>query len=138
MRNQIGIILFVFVLVSSVFGGVYSGGAGEPNEPFIIATANDLQQIAYEPDDWDKCFKMVADVNLAELGRNFDIIAGVDRYSYFSGVFDGNGHTISNFKCDACDVTGGSRFGGVGVFYSIQGETAEVKNLGIIRRMSIS
>jgi len=132
MRNWAGIILFVFVLVSSVFGGVYSGGAGEPNEPFIIASADDLQQIAYEPNDWDKCFKMVADVNLAELGRNFDVIAEGDSYSYFSGVFDGNGHTISNFKCDACDVEGYGRLGGVGVFQSIRGETAEVKNLGII------
>ena len=132
MRNQTVILLFVFMLVSSVFGGVYSGGAGEPNEPFIIASANDLQQIAYEPNDLDKCFKMVADVNLAELGRNFDVIAEGGNFSYFSGVFDGNGHTISNFKCDACDVTEVARFGGVGVFYSIYGETAEVKNLGII------
>ena len=132
MRNLAVIILFVFMLAGIVFGGVYSGGAGEPNDPFIIATANDLQQISYEPNDWDKCFKMVADVNLAELGRNFDIIAGVDRYSYFSGVFDGNGHTISNFKCDACDVPETWRRGGVGVFYSIYGEAAEVKDLGII------
>ena len=131
MRNLAVIILFVFTLAGIVFGGVYSGGAGEPNDPFIIATANDLQQISYEPNDWDNCFKMVADVNLAELGRNFDIIAGVDSSSYFSGVFDGNGHTISNFKCDACDVPSG--WGrGVGVFYRVSGETAEVKNLGII------
>ena len=131
MRNQTVILLFVFMLVSSVFGGVYSGGAGEPNEPFIIASANDLQQIAYEPNDLDKCFKMVADVNLAELGRNFDVIGSDDWYTCFSGVFDGDGHTISNFKCDVCDVIGSS-FGGVGVFYFIRGETAEVKNLGII------
>ena len=123
MRNQIGIILFVFVLVSSVFGGVYSGGAGEPNEPFIIATANDLQQIAYEPNDWDKCFKMVADVNLAELGRNFDVIAEGDSYSRFTGVFDGKGHVISNLKIELDRSM-------VGLFGYI-GDSGAVKNLSL-------
>jgi len=130
MRIQISIILIVSMFCAVALGATYSGGAGEPNDPFIIASANDLQQIAYEPNDWDKCFKMVTDVNLAELGRNFDIITNDGTDSCFSGVFDGNGHTISNLKCDARDVPNG-RSTGVGLFKCIS-RPAEVKNLGII------
>jgi len=73
----------------------YSGGTGEPNDPYLIATASDMNQIGAEPNDWSSHFLLVNDINLAKYsGEEFNIIGtGIP----FTGVFDGNGHTISNF-----------------------------------------
>jgi hypothetical protein len=46
--------------------------------------------------------------------------------SYFRGVFDGNGHTISNFQYSS---TGKDE---IGLFSFVVGETAEIKNLGLV------
>jgi hypothetical protein len=75
----------------------YSGGTGEPNDPYRIATPNDLNDIGNHVEDFNKCFVMVNDVNLAEyIGHyRFNVIGMWDEP--FKGVFDGNGHVILNF-----------------------------------------
>jgi hypothetical protein len=82
-------------LLASPAKAKYSGGTGEPNDPFLIATAEDLNSIGLDPCDWDKHFKMTADINLADYtDEEFNLIGtGIP----FTGVFDGNGHTILNF-----------------------------------------
>ena len=79
----------------------YGGGSGEPNDPYLIYTAEQMNEIGGEPNDWDKHFKLMADIDLSSFtGASFNIIG---YYVYlrgnkpFTGVFDGNGHTISNF-----------------------------------------
>ena len=77
--------------------GSYSGGTGEPNNPYLISTPADMNQIGRNYTDWDKCFKLTADINLsAYTGAQFSRI-GTDFSHVFSGVFDGNEHTISGF-----------------------------------------
>jgi hypothetical protein len=45
--------------------------------------------------DWDKHFKLMSDIDLgAYTGTQFNIIGSIQS---FTGTFDGNGHTISNF-----------------------------------------
>ena len=106
MRNRIAIILFVFMLAGSVFGGVYSGGTGEPNDPFIIASANDLNEIGLNDEDWSSYFVMVNDINMADYtATQFNVICGNHAeegswYTTFEGVFDGKGHVISNLKIE--------------------------------------
>jgi hypothetical protein len=56
-------------------------------------------------------------------GTSFNIIGS---YYYFTGVFDGNNHTISNFSYT---TTGTSR---IGLFRNVSAENAEIKNLGLI------
>ena len=74
----------------------YSGGTGEPNNPYRIATPNDLNDIGNHIEDFNKCFIMTADINLAAYtGTQFNIIANVS--PGFTGVFDGNEHTIVHF-----------------------------------------
>lgn len=76
----------------------YSGGTGEPNDPYLINTAEQMNEIGLSVnwDDWDKHFKLMADINLADYtGTEFNIIGNYD--NPFTGVFDGNDHTISNF-----------------------------------------
>ncbi|MBN1509688.1 MAG: protease inhibitor I42 family protein, partial [Sedimentisphaerales bacterium] len=77
----------------------YSGGTGEPNDPYQIATAADLIALGETPADYGKHFILTADLDLDPNlpGRkvfNKAVIAG-DRYNAsFAGVFDGSGHTI--------------------------------------------
>jgi len=89
-------LLVSFGLFAGVCFGKYSGGMGEPNDPYLIATPNDLNSIGLDSNDWDKHFKMTADINLASFtGTQFNIIGGSS--PYFSGAFDGNDHQITAF-----------------------------------------
>jgi len=106
----------------------YGGGTGDPNDPYLIYTAEQMNAIGANPDDWNKHFKLMADIDLsAYTGTDFNIIGyyvdWVD-YKQFSGVFDGNGHTISNFSYTSTDIDG------VGLFGYVEGGT--IKYLGLI------
>jgi hypothetical protein len=103
----------------------YSGGTGEPNDPYLIATAEDMNSIGANPDDWDKHFLLVNDINLADYtGTQFNIIGNEN--IPFTGVFDGNGNTISNFTYECNDI------GSIGIFCYINNPNAEIKNLTLI------
>jgi hypothetical protein len=80
----------------------YSGGSGTPEDPYQIATAEDLIALCETPDDYDKHFILTDDIDLDPNlpGRKvFDKAVIGD----FTGVFDGNGHTISNLTIDGRD-----------------------------------
>jgi hypothetical protein len=104
MNRQI--VVLVMIIAGIVFNAAhakYGGGTGEPNNPYQIKDANHMQAIGANPDDWDKHFKLMADIDLGDYaGTEFNII-GDKHYdggwvgTAFTGVFDGNGHTISNF-----------------------------------------
>ncbi|MHC4212593.1 MAG: DNRLRE domain-containing protein [Planctomycetota bacterium] len=80
----------------------YSGGMGEPNDPYIIATAADLNDIANHMEDYDQSFILANDIDLSEYtGSEFNIIGDGD-FS-FKGVFDGNDYTITNFSYFSTD-----------------------------------
>jgi hypothetical protein len=107
----------------------YSGGTGEPNDPYLIYTAEQLNAIGAEPNDCDKHFKLMADIDLSKYkGTDFNIIGyWVDWDSPdnrpFRGVFDGNGHTISNFNYNSTDKDG------IGLFRYV---TGVIKDLGLV------
>ncbi len=126
MRTQSFILLSMVVLLAmSTSAGAYSGGTGEPNDPYLIATVEDMNAIGANPDDWDKHFLLVADINLADYtGTQFNII-GNDNNA-FTGVFDGNDHTISNFTYQCTDT------GYIGLFGYVNDPNAEIKNLTLI------
>jgi hypothetical protein len=42
----------------------YSGGTGEPNDPYQIATAADLIALGEDPNDYGKHFILMADIDL--------------------------------------------------------------------------
>ena len=106
----------------------YAGGTGEPDDPYRIGTAEQMNAIGAEPNDWNKQFKLMADIDLAafdgKAGRPTFRIVGTDYDGAFVGVFDGLGHTVHNFTFQP---DGGH---GVGLFGFI-GQSAEVKNLVI-------
>jgi hypothetical protein len=110
-----------FYEVNAVAIRKYAGGTGEPNDPYLIYTAEQLNAIGAEQKDWDKNFKMIADINLQEYsGEQFNII-GTMR-DKFVGSFDGAGFTISNFRYSA----GNRNF--IGLFNQV-GDGAQIKDV---------
>jgi formylglycine-generating enzyme required for sulfatase activity len=98
----------------------YSGGTGEPNDPYQIATAADLIALGETPGDYDKHFILTADIDLDPNlpGRRvFDravIAPDTEPTDYwpdfqglpFTGVFDGNGHRVLHLTIIGDDYLG--------------------------------
>jgi hypothetical protein len=121
--------MFIYQL-DAIASREHDGGTGESNSPYLIYTAEQMNAIGAEPNEWDKHFKLMADIDLSQLrGADFNIIGywrAWDDNASFSGVFDGDGHTISNFTYSCVDANR------VGLFGYIDGTGAEIRNLGLI------
>jgi hypothetical protein len=116
-RRKSAILLFIlFFVLSSISSGKYSGGTGEPNDPYLIATPNDLNSIGLDSNDWDKHFLMTADINMAGIAGNQFNVIGTGPGNSFSGVFDGNNHTIINFRYETAGHDYAGLFGRVGEY----------------------
>lgn len=63
------------------------GGKGTVEDPYLISTTGDFQQMALEP---GKNYKMVADVDMAKASQWWTPVKN------FTGSLDGDGHTIYN------------------------------------------
>jgi hypothetical protein len=85
----------------------YSGGTGEPNDPYQLATAADLIALGETPEDYGRCFVLTADIDLDPNlpGRKVFSRAVIPnekdptslyQADSFSGTFDGQGHRIAN------------------------------------------
>ncbi len=116
---QRAIVKIIFVLsVSTSTLWAYSGGTGEPNDPYQIATAEDLIALGNEPNDYNDCFILTADI---DLDPNLPGIRVFDRaviapdanggsYGFhgvkFSGVFDGRMHVIRHLHIEGASYLG--------------------------------
>ena len=124
-----------FLVQSTLLAGPYSGGTGEPNDPYQIATAEDLIALGNEPNDYNDCFVLTADIDLS--GYVFDraVIAPATFYRFrprsfmlrydgerFSGCLNGQGYVIRNLHIQGEDM--------LGLFGRLQ-ESAEITNLGM-------
>ena len=123
-------VIVIFTLLVIAAGSIpalaeYSGGTGTPEDPYLISTPEDMNQIGRNYTDWDKCFKLTADINLsAYTGTQFSRIGPDDKHA-FRGAFDGNGHTISGFTYTAAD----SDY--IGVFGNISA-AGRIENVSLI------
>jgi len=132
MKKQSILLAIVFLLAACGRVAAYSGGTGEPNDPYLIATAEDMNEIGANPDDWDAYFLLTADINLADYtGTQFNIIGYFEKWDSpnnvsFTGIFDGDKHTISNFTYTTTDTDY------IGIFGYIDGTKAEIKDLNLV------
>jgi len=126
LKRSLGMAALVVVLsCASICFGKYSDGDGSEEKPYRIATAEDMNQIGANPNDWDAHFVMVNDINLAEYtGTEFNIIGNT--LTPFTGVFDGNGHAVLNFTYHSNDT------GTVGLFGYVYHWKAKIKDLILI------
>ncbi|MGD0077294.1 MAG: GLUG motif-containing protein [Sedimentisphaerales bacterium] len=128
MKRAISTIL-VILAVSTSAQAKYSGGSGDPNTPYQIANVADLMILAADINDYNKCFIMTADINMAGQTFGTAIIAQDTSISdgfqgtSFTGNFDGNSHKITNFIL-SCP------YQYIGLFGQIDSGSS-VKNLGL-------
>ena len=116
----------------------YSGGTGEPNDPYQIATADDLMLLGETPEDYDKHFLLTADIDLypnlpgrkvfdkAVIAPNTNDSESWFQGTPFTGVFEGNGYKIWHLTIKGGGWLG--LFGQLGDWRS----GGEVKNLGVV------
>lgn len=95
----------------------YAGGSGTRNDPYLIATAQQLKNFRDQVNagDRDLCASLIANVDLA--GQDWDPI-GLSSSGYV-GTFEGNGYAIRNLKISRLSAgtsTGGSTLWGGGLF----------------------
>jgi hypothetical protein len=103
----------------------YGGGTGTPEDPYLIYTPSQMNAIGANPNDWHSHFKLMADIDLsAYTGTSFNIIGNSS--TYFTGVFDGNGHTISNFTYNST----GTDY--IGLFGYVSEPNADIRDLGLL------
>jgi hypothetical protein len=101
----------------------YGGGTGDPNNPYQIWTAEQMNTIGVNSADWDKCFILMDDIDMsAYTGTQYNIIGRVS--PYFTGSFDGNGHVIRNLTYTTMEMINNASFFGVT-------DNASIKNLGL-------
>ena len=126
-------LLCVLFLIQPVYAR-YGGGSGTAEDTYLIDTAEQMNAIGIEPNDWDKYFKLMADIDLKDIGdSSFNLIGSSSQP--FKGVFDGNGHTISNLRYV---VTGDENpvddpvIQSFGLFRYIDDPNAVIKDLSLV------
>jgi hypothetical protein len=116
LTKRVIIALLTIGILCSATNAKYSGGTGEPNDPYQIADVNDLMTLANNAGDYNKCFILTADIDLdpnlpgnkvfttAVIAPDFNnknlIFDGV----VFTGVFDGDKHKILKLTIDTNGV----------------------------------
>jgi hypothetical protein len=132
-RQPAGLIFCVFFTFAAMaFPAGYGGGSGTEENPYQIWTAEQMNTIGTTPSDWDKSFKLMADIDMSALNETpFNIIG--KRIDYggpgsipFTGVFDGAGKTISNMKLNSPGIQPQCS---VGLFGYL---TGEIRNLRLV------
>ncbi len=105
------------------YGVPFCGGTGTLDDPYQICTGEQMNNIGRLPTRWSKNYKLMADISLADYsGSEYNII-GTDS-SRFTGIFDGNYHSISGFSYSETSTSY------VGLFGYISDGT--IKNLRVI------
>ncbi|MGI6143621.1 MAG: GLUG motif-containing protein, partial [bacterium] len=108
----------------------FAGGSGTEDDPYLIATA---QQLAQVNNYLDACFKLIADINLDlapyNRGKGWEPIGSGDEP--FTGSFDGNGRIIRTLYINREDEDCIGLFGVTGLGSSLRSiKLEEVKIRG--------
>jgi hypothetical protein len=139
MKHKIIPIMAAVVWALCIFAlpaqGKYGGGSGEPDHPYLIYTAAQMNEIGLwtNAGDWDKHFNLMADIDMSAYTYTNAVIAPEEDNSNwhfdgiaFTGVFDGKGHKITGLTVDDNGVGNDC----LGLFGCI-GEDGQVSNLGL-------
>ena len=102
---------------TSVRGVEFAGGAGEPNDPYQIATAAQLLAIGSSPDSARKHYVLTNSIDLADTTLSHFVALS------FFGTLDGKGFIIRNL----C-IEGNASQGMFGLIH----DQSEVRNLGLV------
>lgn len=128
--NAGGIILFGYLFTLFFSFKIYAQtavtpmGSGTQTDPYLISNIDNLYWVTQNNTEWDKYYLQKADIDASSTsswpGHGYVPIGNTS--TKFTGVYDGDGHTISGIYMDV----GGYR----GLFGYTDG--AEVRNVGVI------
>ncbi len=129
MKKMIVCLFILFVLSISLFAdGTPPVGSGTEAVPFEIETIDNLEWLSTNSDSWDMYYIQTADIDASATQwwndeTGFGCI-GPDEWHYFTGVYDGQNHTIDNLYINRINDHAQGFFGNL-----IEG--AIVRNLGL-------
>ena len=90
------LMLFMLAPLAARAQSTFGGGSGTETDPYIIATTDDMDELASNVNGGNEYsgtyFLMTADLDYS--GKSYTPVG--NSYNPFRGVFDGDGHTISN------------------------------------------
>lgn len=104
-RVVCGYLMALQFLVYGAYGVEFSGGTGEPNNPFQITTAEQLIHIGRDPNLQTRCYILKADIDLNPAVSGGRVFSGpvIERFGQCGRgwcnqavFFDGNNHVIRN------------------------------------------
>jgi hypothetical protein len=95
-------------------------GSGTSADPYRVSTAQQFASLSWYPGLLDKYITLTANMDLSEIA-----VYPIGDLGTFKGVFDGNGHTLSNI---VINQPGGEYVG----LFSYVGSAGQVRNLGVI------
>ena len=76
-------------------GAEYGGGTGDASNPYLVYTAEHMNTIGTHPDDWDRHFKLMADIDLHDLPQSqFHAIGYPGLYSPLGVTIDSDTQKI--------------------------------------------
>ena len=131
MKKLVFLITFVLLHICGCTSSSSLQGNGTEENPYLIRNGNDLSKlsafVANKKEQYvNGHYKVTNDINLKNV--NFLPIGGID-FSYFNGTFDGDGHTIKNFKISAYRQYSG--------LFGYLEKDATIKNLNVETNYSI-
>jgi hypothetical protein len=77
----------------------YSGGTGDPNDPYLVQTAEDLICLGRSPGDWGAAFALVGDIDV-RISPSELLRIGTSGLP-FTGMFDGRAHTVRSLRIES-------------------------------------
>ncbi len=149
MRNMNSLSRLLLVTVLGVVfatgaeAGIYSGGAGTAESPFLISTPQDLVSLANPVNsaDWNNHFLMTHSIDMSgvvdftPIAPDTNLNTTEHDGTNFTGVFDGGGYAIQNLVIDLPDQNFVGLFGVVytgGVVQDLNLENVSVTGLNLV------
>jgi hypothetical protein len=120
IRKNISILLVMLLMLGGCYGliingektyavgtGDFAGGMGTVDDPFLVATPDQLNNLRYYLEE-GTYFKQINDIDLDNYPENdpkgWMPIAPFQGNKYFFGNFDGNGYKIKNLMINRPDI----------------------------------
>jgi beta-lactam-binding protein with PASTA domain len=119
-------LLYALLVVLCLFtvnlnAAVYSDGDGSAGDPYQISSVIDWQTLMATSTDWNQNFILTTNIDLAGI----TVTPVGNNTTKFTGVFDGDGHTINNLAYISTAKTNA-----IGLFGEIW--QATIRNLGVV------
>ena len=108
----------------------YAGGKGTQEQPFLISTAEQLNELSKNSFHWNSYLKMTSDIDFNDITiADFHRIGDVR--TAFAGVFDGDRYVIRDFTFQNDESHTSTSAHRVGLF-GVVGSSGVIKNLNMI------